>query len=237
MLHIAVCDDERVHRDYTERLVAKAAAGYQPEIDAFDGAEALLSAMSAGDYLPDIAILDIQMAETDGITLAKSLNGVAPLCQIIFLTSFLDFAIDVYDVEHVYFILKRDVETRIGPALNKAISALSSGKRRVPSLTVKSGGVMRVLPVGDVFFLERSGRKTRLVTVTGELWTADTPQTLLQGAPGFIRCHQSYWVNPVQIASMQNSLFLLKNGSQVPISRSYRPEAKAAFFAALREDG
>lgn len=233
MLKIAICDDDKLHRDYTERLAAQAAAEYRPQTDSFDSAEALLRAMSAGDYVPDIAILDIQMGATDGITLAGLLNRRAPLCQIIFLTGFLDFATEVYEAEHIYFILKRDVDARIGAAIRKAVAALSSAKAVVPGITVMASASVSFFPLNEVFLLERCGRKTRVVTSSGEAFTAAAPRELLRDAAGFVRCHQSFWVNLCQVASMKNDAFLLKNQTQAPISRTFRQEARAAFFSWL----
>lgn len=237
MLRIAICDDEKLHRDYAAKLTAREAAAYQPEIETFESAAALESAMSNSDYIPDIAILDIQMEGTDGITLARRINAADPLCRIIFLTSYLHFATDVYSAEHIYFIVKKEIESRIGPALTKAITELSSARCVVPSITVKSGAATTVLPLGDILFLERTGRKTRIVASSGELRSAAAPAELLGTAEThFIRSHQSFWVNPGKIVTMQHDAFLLTDGTRVPISRSCRQEAKTLFFVALREN-
>lgn len=70
MLRVAICDDEKLHREHTARIVCEKLAPRQPETDCFDSAEAMLRTIDAGDYTPDIAVLDIQMGETDGIALA-----------------------------------------------------------------------------------------------------------------------------------------------------------------------
>ena len=46
--------------------------------------------------VPDIAILDIQLPGDSGIQLATLLNQSAPYCQILYLSSFVDYAVDVY---------------------------------------------------------------------------------------------------------------------------------------------
>lgn len=238
MLHIAICDDEKLHRDNTAELTKNELAGYLPKIDLFDGADSLLRAMSADDYTPDIAILDIQMGKTDGITLARALNELAPLCRIIFLTSYLCFATDVYSTEHVYFIVKNEAEARIGRALQKAVAALADEKALIPSVTIKGPKSATVIPVSDIILMERTGRKTRISKTFGDVWAAQTPQELLNGAISahFIRCHQSYWVNTVKIASLRNNEFHLCDGTVLPLSRTFRREARAGFFAALREE-
>lgn len=121
MRYIAICDDEPVHLEYTQSLVQKVLPPTQFETELFTGAEQLLQAMEPGDYCPNIAVLDIRMDGTDGIELAKKLNRLAPGCKIIFLTGFLDYATEVYETEHVYFVLKSEMEHRLGRALQKAV--------------------------------------------------------------------------------------------------------------------
>ena len=111
MLRIAICDDERIHRRHTAELIDSALAARSADISCFDSSEALLQAVVSG-YAPDIAVLDIQMGEMDGISLAKRLNALTPSCRIIFVTSYLAFATEVYSTEHVYFILKSQMPFR-----------------------------------------------------------------------------------------------------------------------------
>ena len=69
----------------------------------------------------------------------------------------------------------------------------------------------------------------------GDLETTQSPQALLAGdaAGEFIRCHQSFWVNSRAIAGMEHETFCLSDGTRVPISRSYRKDAREAFFRLL----
>lgn len=88
--------------------------------------------------------------------------------------------------------------------------------------------------LGDVLYLERVLRKTVVVRSCGTSLTTQTPQDLLREiADRFIRCHQSYWVNADAVVRVEAGMFLLKNGEQIPISRTYRRAAKEQFFRFL----
>lgn len=139
MLRIAICDDERIHRRHTAELIDGALAARGEDISCFDSSEALLQAVDSG-YMPDIAVLDIQLGEMDGISLAKKLNALTPSCRIIFVTSYLAFATEVYSAEHVYFILKSQIDERIGSALEKAVSAIDAYRGSGAMLPVKIRG-------------------------------------------------------------------------------------------------
>ena len=232
MLQIAVCDDESLLREYTAALVRRELRELGPEVDCFESGEALLQTMSAGDYTPDIAVLDIQMDGMDGISLAKRLNDLTPNCRIIFLTGFLTFATDVYASGHVYFIVKDELDKRIGEALHKALLAFPITR---PVICVQGKQGSQIFALDSVLFIERVGRKTRIVTDEGEHLVTPAPAVLLRDTPEglFIRCHQSIWVNSARIAGLRSEEFILCDGRSVPISRGFKQQARAYFLASL----
>ena len=120
MLSIAVWDDDELHRKRTVALIRNTPGFENSLIREFSRAENLLDSISEDHYLPDVAVLDIQMDEMDGIELAMRLNRSVPECQIIFLTGYISYATRAYDAEHVFYVLKTETDSRLGTALNKA---------------------------------------------------------------------------------------------------------------------
>lgn len=232
MRNIAICDDEPLYRERLAQSVRAHGNGQAAQLQLFDSPAALLQAVHMHGYAPDIAVLDIQMDEMTGIELAKQLNAALPQCAIIFVSSFLGFATDVYEAEHTYFILKSELEQRIGTALQRALN------RNVPPVLhypVTQG--YRSVSCAQVLCLERILRRTKLTLLGGITeWTALPPAELLdaEAAQQFIRCHQSYWVNFRQIETMENDCFLLPGGLRVPISHTYRSTAREQFFPRLQ---
>lgn len=226
MYSIAICDDEPLHREYLAQSLRSHLNGQIAELRPFDSPTAFLQEIGTQGYAPDIAILDIQMNEMNGIDLAQRINAVLPQCAIIFATSYLTYATDVYETEHAYFILKSEFEQRIGTALQKPLPVLHC--------PVVHG--YRNIPCSQVLCLERILRRTKLTLLGGlEEWTPLTPAELLDtnSALQFIRCHQSYWVNFRQIETMENDCFWLPGGLRIPISRTYRSAAREQFFSRL----
>ena len=230
MRKIAICDDEASHRERIAQLVRSLKP--DAELRLFGASMSLLSAIQAEGYAPDAAIVDIQMDGMSGIELAERLNRTLPQCAIIFVTSYLGFATDVYDTKHVYFILKSELEQRLGAALEKALTP-----QPLPVLHYPSPAGYRNTPSSEVLYLERVLRKTKLVLPDGsEEWTTLAPAQLLENdAPQqFIRCHQSFWVNFRHVRTLESDCFLLDSGLRIPISRTYRAAAREQFFALLR---
>ena len=99
----AICvDDEPLAVDYTLSQCA-----LLPEIDEAKG---FTEAQSALDWLcghsADIAILDINMPEIDGITLAAKIKQMCPETAILFLTAYKEYAFDAYAVHPTGYLLK-----------------------------------------------------------------------------------------------------------------------------------
>lgn len=232
MIHIAICDDDSAQLKKTEKLIMEAIAQYSPEIDRFSDGTELLKAMQNSDYVPDLAVLDIYMPKCSGIEVAKRLNELAPECRIIFLTSYLGYATDVYETRHSYFILKAELTDRIEAALAKALAETTENLR----LCFREGRSVKIVPASEVLYLERNLKKTTIALSSGvEHTTPAKAEELLKGVNKgmFVHCHQSYWVNLEKVTSMTADSFILSNGMEIPISRSQKKEVKKAFFAQL----
>lgn len=224
-MQIAICDDNAQH-------LALAAAQVQEIMKDFGGA--ILRPFSSAtellqqiktDYKPDAAILDIHMKELDGISLAKEINAALPHCSVIFLTAHLQYAPSAYDADHIYFVMKSQIRERLPEALRRAKDRF--GKVSEQTILVQNRCVVQRIPIGEVLYLERVLRKTRIVTLDGEYFTAKKPEELLINAEGrFIRCHQSYYVNPIHVLLLNDNGFLLKRDIMIPVSRSYKQSAK-----------
>ena len=233
MVHIAICDDDYKQSQKTEKLILKKAERFSPETELFSDGTELIKAVKNGGYTPDLAVLDIHMPGNSGIEVAKILNLLIPECSIIFLTSFLGYATEVYETRHNYFILKSELEERIDAALTKVLADRTQELR----IRFREGRTVQTVTASEVLYLERILKKTAIVLCSGKKhFTAAKAEELLNDVPPgrFVRCHQSFWVNVEKITGMKTESFSLVNGEEIPISRSRKKEAKEAFFAQLQ---
>ena len=143
----AICDDELLHARQTQAAIRRCEA--QAVTRCFETPLALLAAVTQQGYAPRVAVLDIRMAGMDGIELAKRLNALVPGCAVIFLTAYLSYAPDVYETRHVYFVLKSELDRRIGSALRAALAETAAPA----SLQLATAHGYRNVPVTDVLFL------------------------------------------------------------------------------------
>ena len=90
MIRLAVCDDEASSLNQVEQLVSEYNQNRTSEgkvvISTFLSPKALLANVSDGDDY-DVYLLDIEMPDMDGLTLARAIQKIQEHAVIIFLTS------------------------------------------------------------------------------------------------------------------------------------------------------
>ena len=234
MLYVAVCDDDAVQIEITKAEVLRCTDPEHTAVDLFVGGAGLVKAVENGTYAPDITVLDINMPEPNGIEVAKKINEFCPRCRIIFLTSFLGYATDVYEARHSYFVLKSE----IGEKLKKAFGSVYEDLDKDMVISFRADGEQWKLGIDGVLYLERNLRKVNIVCRRRSFTTATKLEDILRNVQEgrLIHCHQSYWVNPDYIRSMTADSFLMADERVIPISRVNRDAAKDAFFRFLHNN-
>lgn len=178
---------------------------------------------------PDIAILDIQLPGDSGIQFAAMLNQNAPFCQILYLSSFIDYAVDVYTTTHTWFITKNRIDQMLPHALQQALTNLKNTQSASLCVVLKNGE--RMIPQASILYLERDKRLTHIVlpeekidcsASLTDLWK-QLDQTI------FVRCHNSYLVNLHYISYFQRTELELSNGEILPVSRRYHADLQNQF--------
>lgn len=99
----AICvDDEPLAVEYTMEQCASLRE--IREIKGFTDAKSALDYLRC--HMVDLALLDINMPEIDGITLAERIKKLCPHTAILFLTAYREYALDAYSVHPSGYLLK-----------------------------------------------------------------------------------------------------------------------------------
>jgi NarL family two-component system response regulator LiaR len=86
MIRVAIVDDHAVVRQGLRFLLT-----LQPDMQVVgEGKDGLQAVTIVTDHLPDVVLLDLLMPKMDGIMAIREIKRVAPLTQIIILTSYAD---------------------------------------------------------------------------------------------------------------------------------------------------
>lgn len=232
-LNIAICDDEPAAVEKMERMCREILGeSYDLALETAVSARELLQKM-----IPfQIALLDVQMPETDGMELARALLSRNPGCRILFVSGYTNIVSDVYDVPHLCLILKDQLELKLPRHLKRAASlaAEDSGK----TLAVVIGKQVQEISLSEIVTLERRGHITFINCTDGsQLQTKEKLADLLKriGSARFVRCHISYAVNLVHVRKEEDNGFRMKNGDWIPVSRPHQQSCREAFWKCLSE--
>lgn len=230
MLHIAICDDDRQVLDSLHEKLIKAAGDMVGAVEKYDSGEKLLFSFAGSRTKTDVVILDIMLGNDNGIELAKRLREIRPETQVIFLSGHEDYFIQVYDVEHIYFLKKPVKEEDLRKAVELAKKNAERKHKEIFHRDTKNA--LYTIEMDKVFYLEKDKRKVNLFGAEEKEFSfyATFDEIKPQLNEFFIQCHNSYMVNLVNVESMKSDCFILKNEKRIPISSSRKREAKSRFL-------
>ena len=215
--NIAICDDEAADRTYLSMLSQEWSSrnACSVQISEFTSAENFLFRYAdKKDY--DILLLDIEMGEMDGVSMARKLRRDNDIIQIIFITGYADYISDGYEVDALHYLIKPVKEEKLFQVLDKAAKKLVS-KEKVMNLM--SGGEMVRIPVYQIHYVEVNGNYVTIhgvQKVTLKLTLSDLEKML---DSRFFRAGRSVLVNLTKIRKVTKKEIYLMDGSVIPLPR------------------
>ena len=220
MLKIGLCEDNEIQHNQilsfleTISLPKHAINSFYKGNDLYNSIQEAMK-----DKEPyDIVIMDIDLPDGNGIKFSKQINVFSPHTIIIYMT-------DVYDTEHIYFILKKNYQKYLPHALSLANEALN--KQRRASLKIFWNKEEYNILQKDIFYMERQLRTTMIMTPTQTYSTSEKLADLLERLEdSFALCHRSYIINLKMVQEITKDSALLVDGTSIPISRRYYSSLK-----------
>ena len=120
-IRAVVVDDEPLARRRLRTLIA-AHDDVELVAECADGPEAVAA---IARERPDLVFLDVQMAELDGLDVARAVSGPA----IVFVTAFEQYAVDAFGVRALDYLLKPFDEERFVEALTRVRAHVATARR------------------------------------------------------------------------------------------------------------
>ena len=228
VIKIAICDDEEKAVALHEKIVRAClqAQGVGYEITTYTQSRNLLYDISDDAFFFDLILLDIEMPEISGMEIPQKVKDYLPNVKIIFVTSHTEYAIDAFELSIFRYVPKNNLETKLTAAVIDAakLIELEAGQE----YTIQTANRMEKIPYKDVFYIQRDGKNSSIVSSTGTSKVRKSLQQVFDelNAPEFIFIDRGYIVNIVQIMKISDSIAVLKSGEQLPISRSHLQEVK-----------
>ncbi|MBB5634631.1 two-component system LytT family response regulator [Pedobacter cryoconitis] len=241
MIRTILIDDEPLARDVVKHYLKSF-----PEIeivaecsDGFEGLKAIAA------FRPDFIFLDIQMPKINGFEMLELVENPP---AVIFTTAFDEFAIKAFEVNAIDYLLKPIEQDRFEQAIQRLPSKLkqpdvtselletaSISPAQHNRVVVKSNGVIKIIAVTDIHYLEADDDHVKLSTTEGIFYKNKTmsffEKTL--DSEQFIRIHRSYLINLGQVTKIElkekdSYIVLLKSDIWLPVSKTGYIKLKAA---------
>lgn len=243
-LRVVVADDERPARAFLMTMLAS-----QPDIhvvgEASSGTEAVEVIQRER---PDLALLDLQMPELDGLGVVRMLRR-EQMPLIAFITAYDEYAVQAFELAAIDYLLKPVDPVRLRLALNRALERLEHADfqpaeaarlkavaedvhldspqkflRRIP---VRKRDDIIILPVEQIAAIVADGELLHLNMIQGERFTITYRLKNLEARldpSKFVRLSRGTLANVDmihRISPMPGGTYVvsLRNNLQLPVSR------------------
>ena len=232
MLRILLADDDPVFLSRMEHLLMQYAAQRQLNIQIGAYTRDDMSGFILQPY--DIAFLDIDFGNRRGagIDLARRLRQKRNDAIIIFVTSYVEYAPEGYELRAFRYLLKTDVDAKLEAYFSQAVEHFTT-KRDVVS--IQNNGEIINLAVDDILYLESEKHTVHIHMLCGNFDQYSCYSSLqsfeekLQPL-GFLRIQKSYLVNMRHIKKLQCNEVVIENGLKLPVSEKNYREIKRAYL-------
>lgn len=228
-MNVLICDDERRITEQVSELLQKHCTenGMQVRFHLFDDPCAI---KDLAGY--DIAILDIDMGDFSGIDLARRLRNEKPGIVIIFLTNFIQYAPEGFEVQAFRYLLKTNMQERLAPYFEDAVREVVR-KKQIITISVNSEWID--IPVNHILYLESNLRIVIMHLIHDErteyrFYGNMTDLSEKLEDLGFLRIQKSFLVNMEYIEQMQYEKVRLRGGIVLPSSAKNHKELKQHYL-------
>ena len=227
-MRIAICDDSKSDADLLLNKCKNMIVLQNADFSVFENGTLLLDSIKNNHF--DIVLLDVEMPHINGINLGKKIKELAPSTIIIYISSFPKYAIDSYECDAFYYLLKPPITENLKSVIEKAVNLL---KRKNEKIIVYQRAIPINISLSDVFYIEcikkhiifHFENENNSVEIVGKL--SETYE--LCKNYGFYQIHQGYIVNMSKISKIQGKNVHLKNGKTVEISVRKKTETILAY--------
>jgi DNA-binding LytR/AlgR family response regulator len=251
MVQILIADDEKPARGELRYILEELWPGIQL-VEAVDGLEVL----ELIEQEPiDIAFLDINMPELDGLEIAAALLELPNSPAIVFATAYDEHALEAFELAAVDYVVKPFDERRLAQTVARLKEMVADQKeQQINEATLRDfvsrialsasftklwgereNETRRLVDYADILWLEARDKKIFMGTEEEELLVRHTLKELESQLPEtiFVRVHRGYIVNLEHIAEVVpwfSGTYIIRmddsEHTEIPMSRRYAATLK-----------
>ena len=225
-MKIVVCDDNlNIISEIKEMLNEYSAFKNIPlEISTFDNGNAVLD--SNENY--NIAILDVEMPDINGIALGEELRKRNKQIVLIYLTAHSQYLDSALNLNAARFFEKPIDKDRFFSGIDNAIERIDN---TTINFFIRDDKTQVRVTAESIIYIEISHRKTKVVTEDKIYFTTHTLDYFKDRLVSsiFAQPHKSYIINFNFITAYERDKIVLDSQYKIPVSRSKQTEFHKSF--------
>ncbi len=234
MIRIGIVDDEKNVLEFLAQKVNEVSRELNVDIkiESFLNGAELLNRNRENEF--PIIMLDLEMPDMDGLSVARELRKEYPDFVLLFITNRSDLVFQSFEYDVSGFIRKSHIEDELKQTLDRAYQKVL---RKMTSYILKTENGERVFLSSSICYFLSKGHQILLFDDSNHpiriLSTLEKLEDILSPT-SFVRCHSGIIVNCKFIFSINKSDIELTNGETLPLSRYRIKEVKRVFQKYLR---
>ena len=230
MIRVLIADDEPLARRGLEQLLANHA---DCEIVATcrNGPETV-RALNSGRV--DVALLDIQMPGLNGFDVL-GLVGHRPL--VVFITAYDEFAVRAFEERALDYLLKPVQQRRFDEMMQRVRAQLQRRTGTILTVPTATGNVL--LDASEVDWIEAADYCAVIYSRGIRYLVRESLKSLEErlDPAQFIRVHRGAIVCAGQVREVRRESVVLRDGTEVPVSRRRREDVSDRILNSRRDRG
>lgn len=235
-IRIAICDDEKIVCNAVEKMVENVSntLGIGITVDVFYSGESFVEYLAKGHNY-DFVLLDIELYELNGIDVGRYLRDDLGNfhTQIIFISSKDTYAMQLFSVQPLDFLVKPLNEEKITGVIRRGLDMMGMPKEELVCCVNRS---MECISCSEILYLVSSGRKVKVICINSQIEYYGKLSDELKKLPNyFCQVHNSYIINYRAIKKYLPTVVIMNNNDEIPISRKFVKDFKSQVLLRMRE--
>ena len=183
----------------------------------------------------DLLFLDIQMKETDGMTVARKLRKRGFRGFLIFVTVLKEMVFQSFEVQAFDYLVKPIEQRQFDKTMERLLESMQNAGEA--NLLVRRGYESHIIALDDIVYCEIIDRKVYLHLISSKIIDyyerIENLESRLDGR--FFRCHRSFLINLQYLKSYQDQTAYMEDGTRIPVSRLRSKEFSGVILRYMQE--
>ncbi|MBQ8167442.1 MAG: response regulator transcription factor [Lachnospiraceae bacterium] len=237
-LSFTICDDNIEHIKDITNTIEQLEISHSVQVSSCTTATELLDklaqAKSLSKPLPNFVLVDIELPDIDGIELGKKIKELYPAITLVFITSYVEYAVKGYEAKADRYLLK---PIKLGD-IDSLVQDFLKEQTKVKRLILRNNEQEHLIYIKDILYISAEDKCTILYTENNRFidYKSLNDYEKLLGDFGFYRIHRKYLINMYHHKSQTKGFVTLSNDTVLPLSRRKEAQYRENLLKMLEKD-